>query len=176
VTGGYPVDVATTRRTTDLQRLRALEQRNPDGFKILETTGSPPNRYLVRLTCRSIESVSRNTPRYRTAHDLEITLPAGYPLAWPSVQVTTPIWNPHIFAGGQICLGGHAWNPTEFLDVFMLRLFSILTWDPLIINERSPANSIAMNWYCAHRGDFPLDRTSLRTGEVPKPRISWKTA
>jgi ubiquitin-protein ligase len=168
------VNVSATRRLTDHQRLRDLERLNPEHFKILEAIGNPPHRYLVRLNCRSIASMSGGKPRYRSSHDLEIILPGAYPIQWPSVEVKTGIWHPHVFSGGAVCLGGHAWNPAEFLDVFVLRLWSILTWDPLVINVHSPANYEAMNWYRGHQRDLPLDKGTLRTGEAPKPPITWK--
>jgi hypothetical protein len=169
------MSVGAVRRAADFARLRDFAAAHPDALHILQTEGDPPQRYLLRFVCRGMESLTGGRPRFRTTHDVQIVLPAAYPIARPTATTLTPVCNPHIFESGAVCLGDAAWSPAESLDLFVRRLRSILVWDPLILDPGSPANWTAMRWAEAHKRDLPLDEPSFG-GVAPAapPPISWR--
>ncbi|HEU0113864.1 MAG TPA: hypothetical protein VFQ80_04280 [Thermomicrobiales bacterium] len=168
------MSVGATRRAADFERLRDFAAAHPAALQILQMEGQPPQRYLLRFVCRGMESLPGGRARYRTTHDVQIVLPAAYPIARPTATVLSPICNPHVFESGAVCLGD-AWNPAESLDVFVRRLRSILVWDPLVLDPGSPANWTAMRWAEAHRRDLPLDEPSFGgAAPAPPPPIVWR--
>lgn len=167
------MSVSTTRRNADYTRLRELTASHPGLVEILRVQGNPPSNFVIRLLCCSMESCPGGTPIYRESHDIAIQLPVQYPISPPDVRVVTPIFNPHVFANGRVCLGSQ-WTPSESLDVLVLRLRSILVWDPVILDPKSPANSHAMAWANSHPERLPLDKSQIRESPALKPRISWR--
>lgn len=133
---------------------------------------------LVELEVKLKTARSAQFPdEVQASNALQIQLPARYPFEPPKVTVTTPIWNPNIFASGLICLG-QQWIPTHNLALLVQRVMQILALDPAIINLASPANGEAGRWYAeASRLNpalFPTVRLdSLRASA--KPTIQWRT-
>lgn len=62
------------------------------------------------------------------------------------------------------------------LDFLVKRIIQIITFDPTILNERSPANADALSWYRdaqrRHGSAFPTD-TSLLATAAPGTGIRW---
>jgi ubiquitin-protein ligase len=150
------------RLRTDLEGMERLRGPVID----FDTDGSsPPERYKVRFRLQSLLGVNGDDPIYTTpghVHEIEIRLSAGYPkyLSNDDVTfVTTPIFHPHVFTDGRVCIGGY--RPSESLDHFVLRMARFIQWQPDYMNINSPANSAAMSFFNAHRTLFPVDRTAL---------------
>lgn len=138
--------VADDRRRADERHLEDLCRRSQGRVSIRSRSGSPPHRYVLEFRLRSVESAdAQGRPRFREAHQVEVTLPARYPLEPPEARLMTPLHHPHVYPGGKVCIGFHH-LPTEFLDRFVERLSRILVFDPAYIDFKSPANGAAMQW------------------------------
>jgi len=61
--------------------------------------------------------------------------------------------------------------PSEFLDMFLKRIGSILCFDPDYFDFNSPANRDAMEWAKHHMNLFPTDSFEI---DEPKPAVQWK--
>lgn len=166
------MSVQELRKASDFEKLKALAARSNGTIAIQSTSGNPPTQYVLRIMCRSIETLDSGTPRFRNSHDVKISLSSSYPLGKPMVTMQTPIFNPHIFTSGAFCLGD-VWNPAESLDVFVQRLIAIIVCDPVILDPRSPANGEAMRWVQANRHQLPFDTMTMAQQPAPGSRIVW---
>ena len=50
-------DIRETRLRNDYQRVRDLANRS-DLIHIIRTEGDPPEKYLIRYTCRGVEGIN----------------------------------------------------------------------------------------------------------------------
>ena len=166
------MSVPERRKASDFEKLKAFAARSNGSIAIQSTSGNPPTQYVLRIMCRSVEALDSGTPRFRTSHDVKISLSSSYPLGKPTVTMLTPIFNPHIFTSGAFCLGDF-WNPAESLDVFVQRLIAIIVCDPVILDPRSPANGEAMRWVQANRQQLPFDTVTIAQQVAPTSRIVW---
>ncbi|XUM23205.1 ubiquitin-conjugating enzyme E2 [Bradyrhizobium oligotrophicum S58] len=162
------------RRIQDVQKLRQLAEKAPTRLKIGRISGAPPNQIEIELRFRT--APSRRYPG--TVQDLTrvtIDLPSRYPLVAPTAAIRTPILHPNVYSSGQICLGV-AWMPTLGLDFLVKRIVQIITFDPAVLNEKSPANRDALAWYRdavqRHANAFPTDASLLATS-VPDLKMRW---
>lgn len=166
------MSVEGRRKSSDFEKLKAFAARSNGAVVIQSTTGSPPNQYVLRITCRSLESIDSGTPRFRDSHHVRISLPSSYPLGKPTATMLTPICNPHVFSSGAFCLGS-VWNPAESLDVFIQRLIAIIVCDPIILDPHSAANTEAMHWVLAHQSQLPFDTVTTAPQTATPQRIVW---
>lgn len=145
--------VASERRQQDLANLQALCSSSGGRVSILQQSGNPPKEIVVELRCRTVDS--RDYPRSHADRTrVRIRLPTRYPFEEPLADVQSPVFHPNVFASGKICLGTR-WLPTEGLDLFVQRIWKILTFDPTVVSESSPANADAASWYRDARRRFP---------------------
>lgn len=162
------------RRVQDVQKLRQLAEQAPTRLKIGRVSGAPPSQIEIELHFKTVPS--RDYPG--TVQDVTrvtIDLPSRYPLTAPTAAIRTPILHPNVYSSGQICLGV-TWMPTLGLDFLIKRIVQIITFDPAILNEKSPANSDALSWYRnavrRHAHAFPTD-TALLTTAPPQKKMIW---
>lgn len=162
----------TERRMQDLEKLRALASRSSGKIQVVSVRGNPPNEIELELRYRT--AGSKDYPRSaQSTTRVVVQLSSRYPFQEPNALVRTPIVHPNVYASGKICLGAK-WLPTQGLDLLVQRIVRIVTFDPTILNARSPANGDASNWYQvarrAHPEAFPTDVVSFaaesRTGGV----------
>ena len=100
--------------------MRDLANRS-EFIHIIRTEGDPPEKYLIRYTCRGVEGINGgNQPIFREQHDVTIYLHAEYPLKQPQLKWMTPIFHPNIHITGAVCIG--AWWPAKTLDELLLTL------------------------------------------------------
>ena len=165
----------TTRRELDIQKLQALCGASGGKIRINGISGNPPSVVNVELLYPTAGGKTYPNAIQKSTQ-LVIELGAKYPFSEPRVVIKTPILHPNVYASGQVCLGAK-WLPTQGLDLLVKRIISIITYDPAILNENSPANRDALNWYIATQRQHPLafPTTSATTNsEPPKaPAISW---
>jgi hypothetical protein len=162
------------RRVQDVQKLHQLAEVAPTRLKIGRVSGTPPSRIDIELHFKT--APSRQYPSaVQDVTRVTIDLPSRYPLTAPTAAINTPILHPNVYASGQICLG-LTWLPTLGLDFLVKRIIQIITFDPTILNEQSPANRDALSWYREaqrrHPSAFPTD-TALLTTVAPEKKISW---
>jgi ubiquitin-protein ligase len=162
------------RRSQDLQKLKLLAERSHPRLKLIRVSGDPPNEFDVEFRVRT--APSREYPRVvQEVTKVTISLPSRYPFDEPKVTIKTPILHPNVYASGLICLGTK-WIPTNGLDLLVKRIGQIITFDPTILNDRSPANRDALAWYQGakrqHSNAFPTDTWIVAPSE-PEIKISW---
>lgn len=151
-------DIRETRLRNDYQRVRELVDRS-DLIHLVSTEGDPPERYLIRYTCNSVESVSKSgRPRLRDMHEVTIYLHADYPLKQPQLKWRTPIFHPNIHVSGAVCIG--AWWPAKTLDELLLTLGEMVQFKNF--DPKDPMNSRAASWSTRNKQLFPIDRRELK--------------
>ncbi|MDX1663223.1 MAG: ubiquitin-conjugating enzyme E2 [Candidatus Promineifilaceae bacterium] len=151
-------DIRETRLRNDHRRLQELVNRS-DFIQILTTEGEPPERYLIRFTCRGVEKVnSHGQPVLRDVHDVRVYLHAEYPLKQPQLKWTTPIFHPNIHVTGAVCIG--AWWPAKTLDELLLSLGEMIQYKNF--DPGDPMNSRAAAWATRNKRLFPVDPRPLK--------------
>jgi hypothetical protein len=168
------VDPRARRRDEDVRRLYALEAQYRGMLDVLEVDGQPPQRVRLRLAIPIARSAVFPLDRHAVS-ELVVELPEAYPLQEPRLTITTPVFNPNVYASGVVC-HGMTWMPTEGLDLLVVRVMRLLALDPAIVNLRSAANGLAAAWYrvviAQHPGAFPSIATqALRRAE--RPAVAW---
>lgn len=152
-----PQEIRRQRLSHDARQM----QRIHSDLIGVQEFGSPPDRYV--LTVR-VKTIIGPVPDFRDQHEIELTLPAGYPMTKPEARMLTrpQPFHPNWFGSGIWC-SGDDWNPTEGLGFFVLRMVRTLQFDPDITNPSSPANREAAVWYTQRlpRGEFPCDHSVL---------------
>lgn len=151
-------DIRETRLRNDHQRILELVDRS-EFVHVLRTEGSPPEKYLIRFTCKGVEKLSPSgRPVFRESHDVSIYLHAEYPLKQPQLKWLTPIFHPNIHVTGAVCIG--AWWPAKTLDELLLTLGEMVqykNYDP-----KDPMNSKAATWALRNKAEFPIDPRDLK--------------
>lgn len=169
------MDPSSERRLQDLKRLRELAARSYGKVRVAGTEGHPAWRVYVDLTYLTVPSAA--FPRERQEYTrVQIDLPGRYPFEAPIASISTPIFHPNVYPGGQICLGPK-WLTTDTLDILVGRIIQVITFEPSILNENSPAHLDALEWYRRTKKQypraFPTDRFEIAP-EPPPKRMSWR--
>jgi len=162
------------RRIEDLQKLRQLAAHAPSRLKLGRVSGNPPHEIELELMFKTAPSQNYpNAVQERTV--VVITMPVKYPLSPPSATIKTPILHPNVYSSGLICLG-IKWLPASGLDLLVKRIIQIITFDSTVLNEQSPANRNALEWYRRaqrqHPRAFPTDSALLVSPDQPK-KMTW---
>jgi ubiquitin-protein ligase len=151
-------DIRETRLRNDHKHVRALVNRS-EFIHVIATDGEPPEKYLIRFSCRGVETVNASgKPRYREIHDVSVYLHAEYPLKQPQLKWLTPIFHPNIHVTGAVCIG--AWWPAKTLDELLLTLAEMVQYKNF--DPKDPMNSRAAAWALRHKHLFPVDKRSLK--------------
>jgi ubiquitin-protein ligase len=151
-------DIRETRLRNDLRNVQALVNRS-EFVHIVSTDGDPPEKYVIRFTCKGVERVnSSGKARFRESHDVSIYLHAEYPLKQPQLKWLTPIFHPNIHVSGAVCIG--AWWPAKTLDELLLTLAEMVQYKNF--DPKDPMNSKAASWALRNKRLFPVDRRSLK--------------
>lgn len=157
-----------SRHEIDIEHVRALAAVSSGriGIVALPMPGRP--RFVLDLGYAT--AGSHAYPRERQASSrVTIDLAARHPFEPPVTTVLTPIFHPHVFPSGVVCIGAR-WLPGEGMDLFVQRVVRLLAFDPLLMNAGSIAHGAAQAWYALalhrHPGAFPTDPAAmaLRTG------------
>ena len=175
--------MAGTRRDVDIERVRVLAAASGGrvGIVALPVAGRP--RFVLDLGYATVGS--HDYPRSRQPSSrVAIDLAPRHPFQPPVTTVLTPVFHPHVFDSGVVCIGSK-WLPSEGMDLFVLRIVRLLAFDPLLMNPYSIANAAANAWYQAalkrHPAAFPTDPAALAlaaaestdgapaAGEAPPP-------
>jgi ubiquitin-protein ligase len=142
----------------DYERVRDLVNRS-EFVHILSTEADPPERYLIRFTCKGVEKLRPNgEPVYREAHEVSLYLHAEYPLKQPQLKWLTPIFHPNIHVTGAVCIG--AWWPAKTLDEMLLTLGEMIQYKNF--DPKDPMNSRAAAWALRQKNLFPIDSRPLK--------------
>lgn len=151
-------DIRETRLRNDHQRIRDLVNRS-EFINVVTTEGEPPEKYLIRFTCRGVEKVSPSGKAvYRDLHEVSVYLHSEYPLKQPQLKWLTPIFHPNIHITGAVCIG--AWWPAKTLDELLLTLGEMIQYKNF--DPQDPMNSRAATWAQRNKGMFPVDARELK--------------
>jgi hypothetical protein len=152
-----------TRREVDIERVRALAGASGGriGIVTLPVAGRP--RFVLDLGYATAGSSAYPDTRQASSR-IAIDLSPRHPFQPPVTTVLTPIFHPHVFPSGVVCIGAK-WAPGEGLDLFVKRVAQLLAFDPLLMNPHSVANAPANLWYRlalrTHPEAFPTDAAAL---------------
>lgn len=155
--------VAASRREIDVERVRRLAKAS--GGRIGIVTLPMPGRPRFVLDLDYATAGSHQYPQVRQPSSrIAIDLAPRHPFEPPVTTVLTPIFHPHVFVSGVVCIGSK-WLPAEGMDLFVQRVVRLLAFDPLLMNPNSIANIAANAWYQAalrrHPEAFPSDAAAL---------------
>lgn len=160
------MDIRETRLRNDYRLVRELVNRS-QFIEILATEGDPPERYLIRFTCRGLEKIdAHGQPVYRDVHEVSVYLHAEYPLKQPQLKWLTPIFHPNIHVTGAVCHG--TWWAAKTLDELLLTLGEMIQYKNHDPND--PMNSKAAAWARRHKHLLPVDTRPLK-GESLEDKI-----
>lgn len=163
------------RLATDFEKIRKLVNESGGTLALRNYSGVPPTYYLIQYHCPSWTGVENEIPKLGHIHQVEIHLSSSYPLAKGSAiaRVTSPIFNPHVYMDGRICLGNQ-WTVTETLDNLVLRIGAILQLDPKVLDYSSPANSFARDEVLKVSTKLPLGTVLFKKALASTSRITWQ--
>lgn len=151
------------RREIDIARVRALASASAGRIGIVSLPAPGRPRFVLDLDCATVSS-SRYPQLRQPSSRIAIDLAPRHPFEPPTTSVLTPVFHPHVFASGLVCIGAK-WLPGEGMDLFVQRVLRLLAFDPLLMNPNSIANAVAENWYRAallrHPEAFPTDPAAL---------------
>jgi hypothetical protein len=159
----------TSRRDADVERVRALAAASGGRIGIVTLPLPGRSRFVLDLGYATVSSPQYPQVRQPSSR-VSIELAARHPFAPPVTTVLTPVFHPHVFASGVVCIGAK-WIPGEGMDLFVRRVVRLLAFDPLLMNPQSIANGAAQAWYAValarHPTAFPTDAAALALAEPP---------
>lgn len=141
------------RREQDVRKLNELAARTGNKVRVVSVSGSPPAEISLALAYRAVPS-ERYPADTHSDTRVTISLSNRYPFQEPKAEIKTRILHPNVYSNGIICLGVK-WIPTEGLDLLVKRIVQLVTYDPAILNEQSPANRSALEWYRRTKSTHP---------------------
>jgi len=154
---------AGNRRDVDIERVRTLAVASGGriGIVTLPVAGRP--RFVLDLGYTTVGS-NRYPATRQASSRIAIDLAPRHPFQPPVTTVLTPVFHPHVFSSGIVCIGSK-WLPSEGMDLFVHRVVRLLAFDPLLMNPYSIADGAANAWYQAalrrHPEAFPTDADAL---------------
>ena len=140
----------------DFQRMQELERNSPY-VKIDQTTGNPPEIYVLHLTCKGIISLHNNKPDFSASHKIAVSLDKEYPRCNPHLTMITSVFHPNIYSSGIIDVG--AWFPYMLLSDVIVQVIRLIRYE--YFDTWSPSNRAALIWAVNNRHLFPLEDAQI---------------
>jgi ubiquitin-protein ligase len=146
-----------------LRRLQADHEQVKEGLRdhpaiaIVGVSGTPPDRYQIEYTVRSLTETADGVVVERPRHTAEVYLTLGYPRQAPQCRMLTPVFHPNI-APHAVCIGDH-WAAGESLLELIVRVGEMLAFQSY--NVKSPLNGAAARWVEEHVEELPTDARDL---------------
>jgi ubiquitin-protein ligase len=163
------------RRREDLRKVQQLCASSGGKLSIAGVAGDPMQS--MNLELRYATALDQRYPSHQGSRvRATITLSGRYPIQAPTVHLAPVVYHPNVFASGMVCLGTK-WIPTEGLDLLVKRIAQIVTFDPAVLGEDSPANRDALEWYRRtkrlHPSSFPTDEVDFSPTAAPAKTMTW---
>jgi len=167
-------DPRLVRLETDAEGLRRLARESGGAIAIEAAEGVPPRRYVLTIRCPGVAELVGDKPRIASEHQVEVALGVRYPLEPPVARFLTPIFHPHVFTDGRVCLG-HRTGLAERLEDLVVRLGRLIQYDPEMIDENSPANRAALAFLKSRGTALPFGRVTFRAAGAKRPAgpVRW---
>ncbi len=163
--------VRQRRLQSDYERLSKLVAAHQSSLMIESARGNPPETYVVVFVGRSVAEVRGKVPVFCGQQRIKIEMPAEYPALPPLVTAFGAIFHPHVWPRNNVvCLG--PWSITESLDNLVLRLHSLVRYDPAQLNWKNVANQEAAEWARRNQHLFPLGCITPASSPAPPQQIS----
>jgi ubiquitin-protein ligase len=145
------------RLQADYENVRSVLSGHPHVTVEPEEGRVPPERYHVRFRLQGLY-LNGEQPEYRDEHEVEITLPLGYPADKPYCVPLTPIFHPNI--RDYFCIADYWAAGTTLVDV-IVKLGDMIQWR--VYNPASPLDAIAARWAVNQEstGIFPVGKVDL---------------
>ena len=149
-----------------IRRLHAEQRQMTAAFsehpciRVLETEGSPPEKYVVEFTILGLVPAEQEAPGYGRQHRAEIFLSRDYPRRPPLCRMITPLFHPNVDPQ-KICIGDH-WNAGQTLSQLVIRIAEMIAYQSY--NVKSPLNAKAAAWTEQHVEELPLEKRDFSAG------------
>jgi len=143
----------------DYERMQSYVRRHPR-VKLVQTEGSPPEKYQLQYVVRSLRQVGGEL-REQDSHMVEITLPRNYPRTPPQCRMLSPVFHPNV-APHPICVSDHG-GAGEPLESIVIRIGEMLAYQSY--NVKSPLNGDAARWVEQNLDRLPTDKVSMLAEE-----------
>ncbi len=147
------------RLQADFEKVEEVLLHHP-AIAIRTVTGSPPDRYQIVYSLRSLVEGVDGKISERTEHVAEFYLTLGFPRQAPQCRMLTPVFHPNI-APHAVCIGDH-WAAGESLLQLIVRVGEMLAYQSY--NIKSPLNGAAARWAEENLGQLPTDSRDLTPG------------
>ena len=147
------------RLQSDHQKVMAAFADHPR-IRVIEVVGTPPERYIVELSVRSLVPEGESGFREGTTHRAEIFLSLDYPRRPPFCRMVTPVYHPNIDPQ-KICIGDH-WSAGQGLPTLLVRIAEMLAYQSY--NTKSPLNGQAAAWAEENEDRLPLEEADMSAG------------
>lgn len=133
---------------------------------LVSPAGGPPDRFLVRFTCRGL--VREIDGSIAEAHEFAVGIwfPDDYLRTVVPFQVVTwlhprNIWHPNISAVAPIICVGHLRPGTSLVDL-VYQCWEVITWTKVTMREDDALNRDACQWARANLLRLPVDTRPLK--------------
>jgi hypothetical protein len=132
----------------------------------LAAAGSPPDRYVLDLRCTGLVEASPNEVVEANHCSVGIWFPPTYLRIADSFRVLTwlaprNVFHPNVSPTDPfICIGDIA-PGTELVEL-IYRIFDVVTWRNVTVNEGNALNAAACQWARQHPDRYPVDRRPLK--------------
>jgi ubiquitin-protein ligase len=147
------------RLQADYESVRAEFSGHPHVTVRALGPSMPPERYRVQFRLRGL-ILNGEQPEYRDVHEVEITLPRGYPAEKPYCVPLAPIFHPNI--KDYFCIGDYWAAGMSLVDV-IVKLGDMIQWR--VYNPSSPLDAIAARWAVQQEefgaAVFPIGKVDL---------------
>lgn len=144
------------RLNADFERASSEFQNHPY-IRIVETAGTPPERYLIELRVNGLRETTENHIVVVPDHRAEVFLPIDYPRRPPFCRMVSPVFHPNIDPQ-KICIGDH-WSAGQSLTQLIVRIAEMLCYQSY--NVKSPLNARAAAWAEQNMAQLPLQKVDL---------------
>lgn len=147
------------RLAADYQQVMEVFANHP-AVRIVAAEGSPPEKYTVEFSVRSLVAGAGGSFTEGGVHRAEVFLPMDYPRRPPFCRMTTPVYHPNIDPQ-KICIGDH-WSAGQRLAMLIVRIAEMLAYQSY--NVKSPLNGQAAAWAEMNAARLPLENTDFAAG------------
>lgn len=108
---------------------------------------------------------------------VKVTLWPSYPYVAPDIRMLSipPVFHPAWYSRGVYC-SPIPWQPDSSLKEYVRQMIRTLIYAPDLIDEISPANYKALDWYRKHRDNsawFPSDTIELTESPAAEPDLAF---
>ena len=148
--------VRLRRLKTEYDYLSDVFKSHPK-IKLIETTGTPPEKYIFEISAKGLCRKQTGEITKIDRHQVEILLPASYPMSAPFCRMLNPVFHPNI-SYEKICIADH-WSADQTIYQLIIRIAEMISFQ--VFNVKSPLNAEAAFWCEKNKHLLPLDRAQF---------------